>query len=260
MADNVHITRINDTVANISSNLDPNQIAVSTDVTTWGFRAFAWRDAGSDLHWAAAMNENAEFDDVTVGGDLFVDEYIKLTGGTTNSIRLRSDSISMYADAVQVADFTSDNTTILAGDFGVGIVPTYKLDVFGESAATAAVVDVQRVTAASTGESAAGFGVGLLLQAENQYGSIFNVGRVYSKYIYNGLTGSATSVTGIQYRDKSETLIDGLNVSVNGLRTGEAIIATGTHGSGWIEDGIGAGTRLMWYPRKSAFRAGYVSG
>jgi len=39
-----------------------------------------------------------------------------------------------------------------------------------------------------------------------------------------------------------------------------AILATGTYGSGWIEPNLGAGTRMMWYPRKAAFRAGNVDG
>ncbi len=39
------------------------------------------------------------------------------------------------------------------------------------------------------------------------------------------------------------------------------IIASGTFGSGIVlPDGISAGSRLIWYPRKAAFRAGYVSG
>jgi hypothetical protein len=39
------------------------------------------------------------------------------------------------------------------------------------------------------------------------------------------------------------------------------IIATGTYGSGaTLPNGLGAGSRLIWYPRKAAFRAGYVSG
>lgn len=37
------------------------------------------------------------------------------------------------------------------------------------------------------------------------------------------------------------------------------VLATGTFGSGWIEPNLGAGTRLLWYPRKAAFRAGNVS-
>lgn len=45
------------------------------------------------------------------------------------------------------------------------------------------------------------------------------------------------------------------------LSTDSGIIAKGTFGSGeTLPDGIGAGSRLIWYPRKAAFRAGYVSG
>jgi len=44
------------------------------------------------------------------------------------------------------------------------------------------------------------------------------------------------------------------------INSGSAILARGTHGAGWTEWGIGAGSRMMWYPRKSAFRAGYVAG
>lgn len=39
-----------------------------------------------------------------------------------------------------------------------------------------------------------------------------------------------------------------------------AILATGTLDSGWTGGSLGAGTRLMWIPRKAAFRAGDVSG
>ncbi|OYT43399.1 MAG: hypothetical protein B6U88_01085 [Candidatus Aenigmarchaeota archaeon ex4484_56] len=38
------------------------------------------------------------------------------------------------------------------------------------------------------------------------------------------------------------------------------IIAKGTYGSGATLTTSGAGTRLIWYPRKAAFRVGYVSG
>ena len=38
------------------------------------------------------------------------------------------------------------------------------------------------------------------------------------------------------------------------------IIARGTYGSGDTLTTSGAGTRLIWYPRKAAFRAGYVNG
>ena len=37
-----------------------------------------------------------------------------------------------------------------------------------------------------------------------------------------------------------------------------AILAIGTIGSGWTVPNLGAGTRLIWYPKKAAFRAGYA--
>ncbi|RLC33444.1 MAG: hypothetical protein DRZ76_04345, partial [Candidatus Nealsonbacteria bacterium] len=39
-----------------------------------------------------------------------------------------------------------------------------------------------------------------------------------------------------------------------------AILAQGTYNSGWAEPNLGAGTRMLWYPRKAAFRVGYVDG
>ena len=39
-----------------------------------------------------------------------------------------------------------------------------------------------------------------------------------------------------------------------------AILATGTYTSGWTEPNLGAGTRMMWYPKSSAFRVGTVAG
>lgn len=38
-----------------------------------------------------------------------------------------------------------------------------------------------------------------------------------------------------------------------------AILASGVYNQGWIEPKFGRGTRLLWYPRKAAFRAGYVT-
>lgn len=45
------------------------------------------------------------------------------------------------------------------------------------------------------------------------------------------------------------------------IRDAPWILAKGDFGSGEVlPDGIGAGSRLIWYPRKAAFRAGYVDG
>ncbi len=42
--------------------------------------------------------------------------------------------------------------------------------------------------------------------------------------------------------------------------SGGDILAVGEFGQGWTEVNLSAGTRLFWYPRKAAFRAGYVNG
>jgi hypothetical protein len=50
--------------------------------------------------------------------------------------------------------------------------------------------------------------------------------------------------------------------SVGGLKTftsNDGLLATGTSGSGTASS-LGAGTRMMWYPKKAAFRAGAVDG
>jgi hypothetical protein len=50
--------------------------------------------------------------------------------------------------------------------------------------------------------------------------------------------------------------ITSTKVDINGV---DGAMFGGTYGSGMIP-ASGAGTRMMWYPRKAAFRAGYVSG
>jgi hypothetical protein len=52
------------------------------------------------------------------------------------------------------------------------------------------------------------------------------------------------------------------NQSVGGLKTfnsNDGLLATGTYGSGTVSS-LGNGVRMMWYPRKAAFRAGFVTG
>ncbi len=61
--------------------------------------------------------------------------------------------------------------------------------------------------------------------------------------------------------DGSEDL-DGVPTNSNGaseLDNEDGVLATGTFGSGSIPTS-GAGTRMMWYPNKAAFRAGEVTG
>jgi uncharacterized protein (TIGR02145 family) len=58
------------------------------------------------------------------------------------------------------------------------------------------------------------------------------------------------------YDNGAEINADSGPVTIAGT---DGIISTGTYGSGSDLIVSGRGTRLMWYPKKSAFRAGYVS-
>jgi trimeric autotransporter adhesin len=74
--------------------------------------------------------------------------------------------------------------------------------------------------------------------------------------------------TGSTARSNAMTILKNGNVGI-GTTTPEfllslsgdgGILAKGTHSSGASLTSSGAGTRMIWYPKKSAFRAGYVAG
>jgi hypothetical protein len=71
-----------------------------------------------------------------------------------------------------------------------------------------------------------------------------------AKDIVSVSTISVSSIT-----TTASALTVSTNIFVNG-----SVVAAGTFGADWTEPGLGAGTRLLWYPRKAAFRAGSVSG
>lgn len=75
-----------------------------------------------------------------------------------------------------------------------------------------------------------------------------------------GVPGGAT--TQVQYNDAGTFAGDATFTfdKTNKLLQPQSILAVGTFGSGWTEPNLGAGTRMMWYPRKAAIRAGNVSG
>jgi hypothetical protein len=64
---------------------------------------------------------------------------------------------------------------------------------------------------------------------------------------------------------RADSLKTAINNLVNGitkfdsLKTQGAILATGIYGAGWTEPNLGVGTRMMWYPRKAAFRVGTIA-
>ena len=73
--------------------------------------------------------------------------------------------------------------------------------------------------------------------------------------------GHSTQTNNLMEVEKSDgtdllTLSNAGKMTVGGT---EGLLVTGTFGSGAIP-ATGAGTRLMWYPKKAAFRAGHVTG
>jgi len=78
-------------------------------------------------------------------------------------------------------------------------------------------------------------------------------------YLSNGgfvkLPASTTSLDGA-YNNGSTIIADAGPVTIAGT---DGALFSGTYGSGTLPVS-GAGTRMMWYPKKAAFRAGYVDG
>jgi len=72
-------------------------------------------------------------------------------------------------------------------------------------------------------------------------------------------SGSITDSTGTIDFDNENLTTTGTG-SFGNILNSDYILSTGTFGSGWTETDLGAGTRLLWYPRKAAFRAGGVTG
>lgn len=106
MTVNVHITRINDTYANLSANLDTYQVAIRTDNNALSYKSFIWHD-GTNLLEAAAIDKNARFSDVTINS---------LVAGM-----IKTDSNGKIVQAVPDVDYA---TTLGASTNLVGLSPT----------------------------------------------------------------------------------------------------------------------------------------
>lgn len=106
----------------------------------------------------------------------------------------------------------------------------------------------------------------------------YNTGSAFTYWNLNGNTGTnpATNFIGtIDNKDFSikTNNIERLRILANGkvgigtsipfasfqVNGDDGLLASGTFGSGTSAT-LGAGTRMHWYPKKAAFRAGYVSG
>jgi hypothetical protein len=129
MAENRHITRINDTQANGRANLDPHQIMIETD----GDHLLTWKDettptaryyTGAAQHYwdgASLTYLDVTFDDVTARGDMYLgngasDTSLYHGGDTDTRIRIRDDRISIYAGNVALLDIVEGGTDYVAID------------------------------------------------------------------------------------------------------------------------------------------------
>jgi len=101
MATDKHIERIGDTIANIRTNIDKLQIAISTDdqeSLLWSNNANnKLKYAAIQKHWngTAFVYEDNDFGNVTIREDLYVDQLIKRRGGNDDSIELVDGRVSI---------------------------------------------------------------------------------------------------------------------------------------------------------------------
>lgn len=161
MADLVHITQINDTIANIAANLDANQIAHATNVNSQGYKPFVWEDDFANQYQAVAIGQDASIDELTLTDDLLVDEYIKLSTAETNSIRLQDGVITIATAGVTA--FTFENDKIYSTlNMGLGTTaPSALLDLQQAGTATA-TTDMLELTNSGNAASMTATGTGIL--------------------------------------------------------------------------------------------------
>jgi hypothetical protein len=191
-------------------------------------------------------------------------EWLSYYGGPSDwySSFLLHDSIT--ANSVYLTASTT-NTSFILSKLGIGTnTSNYPLSVSGDFNFTGAL----RVN----GNSGT---AGQLLQS-NGSGAPSWVATSSLGLGTGNLSGSGTS-TQVAFFTGSDTLSSSSSLywdNINGrlginnpnpefaltLGTDGGIIATGTFNSGITLSTAGAGTRMIWYPRKAAFRAGRVTG
>ena len=124
-----HIRRIVDTEINIKAYLDDAQIAILTDLN----EEFVYtNDDNSKLYYGAAQYYwdglsitycDAEFNQLEAHSDILVDEYIKLSSATDNSIRFAADQVTIAAGGVNSLLIEDDRVYTPEIDFGIGKSP-----------------------------------------------------------------------------------------------------------------------------------------
>jgi hypothetical protein len=134
--------------------------------------------------------------------------------------------------------YGADMSTMATGKIGIGVpIPTEKLEVAGKTKTT----NFQMTTGAALNS--------VLISDASGNGtwvspSTFTSGTLDQAYDFGG-AGLGRTITA-----------DAGAVTINGT---DGLVSTGTYALGVVVPS-GAGTRMVWNPRKAAFRAGYVTG
>ncbi len=185
---------------------------------------------------------------------------VRVNAGATGLEFVESSTFIDTNDYVDSVSFNSTNGVLTLGR--TGILPDLTTNLDGRY--------LQSFTEADT------------LQTVTDRGATTTIASTFSTSIRTpllignnslGIRAGANSTTAIQLQNASGTSI--LNVDTTNSRVGigttspvtklhiaddGGILAQGIYESGWDGGSLGQGSRLMWIPSKSAFRAGYVFG
>ncbi len=160
----------------------------------------------------------------------------------------------------------ANTVALMGGNVGVGTTtPAYRLTVSGDFAVTGTIRVGNAMTPGTYGQLLMSTGTGAVWMSTSSLGlgggGVTGSGTSTEVAFWSG-TNSLSSSSSLYWNNTNGRL--GINNATPefALTIGNdgGIIATGTVGSGATLSTAGAGTRMIWYPRKAAFRAGYVNG
>ncbi len=187
-----------------------------------------------------------------------LNDYYRIETDGTNGLKVKGNNVSIGNIFPSEPLIVSAGVTELlrvnsAGNVGIGTGnPGTKLEVAGQVKITGGTPGTGRVLTSDTSGLATwemptnGLPFGTFGQTLRHDGMNW----VANGVIYNNGTNVGIGSSAPEFRltlDKGVTTPDG------------GILAIGTHLLGTTLATSGAGTRLIWYPQKSAFRVGYVS-